>query len=112
MKTAWTEQDGSSKEVIAPLSLIVSAFAPVSDVRGVLTPVLRREADDTLLVLVDLGHDHSPRRIVKAFKIGFGPEQINAAIGSFISCEALEYFLPVRTQNRIARHQVPHVSNQ
>ncbi len=56
MKTTWTGQDGASREVVAPLSLIVTAFAPVSDVRGVLTPVLRREADDTLLVLVDLGH--------------------------------------------------------
>jgi len=55
MKTTWTEPGGGEKEVLAPLSLVVSAFAPVSDVRGVLTPVLRREADDTLLVLVDLG---------------------------------------------------------
>src|SRR5262249_44290188 len=37
MKTAWSE-NGSRKEVVAPLSLIVSAFAPVTDVRGTLTP--------------------------------------------------------------------------
>ena len=46
-------------------------------------------------LLVHLGHDHAPRRIVKAFKIGLGPEQINAAIGSFIRFESLEYFLPI-----------------
>ena len=50
MKTSW---DG--KEVVAPLSLVVSAFAPVGDVRGALTPQLRTDAGDTELVLVDLG---------------------------------------------------------
>ena len=50
MRTAW---DG--KEVVAPLSLIVSAFAPVEDARGTLTPQLRSDAGDTELVLVDLG---------------------------------------------------------
>src|SRR5687767_9345040 len=50
MRTAW---DG--KEVVAPMSLIVSAFAPVADVRGALTPQLRTDVDDTELVLVDLG---------------------------------------------------------
>jgi phosphoribosylformylglycinamidine synthase len=47
MRTAW---DG--KEIVAPLSLIVSAFAPVADVRGALTPQLRTDAGDTELVLV------------------------------------------------------------
>ena len=50
MRTAW---DG--KEVVAPLSLIVSAFAPVEDARGTLTPQLRSDAGDSELVLVDLG---------------------------------------------------------
>src|SRR5690606_31981029 len=53
MKTVW--QDGDEhKEVIAPLSLIVSAFAPVTDVRKTLTPVLKPEFD-TDLILIDLG---------------------------------------------------------
>ncbi|MDH5210425.1 MAG: phosphoribosylformylglycinamidine synthase, partial [Betaproteobacteria bacterium] len=50
MRTAW---DG--KEVVAPVSLVISAFAPVEDVRGTLTPRLRTDAGDTELVLVDLG---------------------------------------------------------
>src|SRR5207302_6813821 len=50
MRTAW-----DAKEVVAPLSLIVSAFAPVEDARGTLTPQLRSDAGDTELVLVDLG---------------------------------------------------------
>ena len=50
MRTAW---DG--KEVVAPLSLVVSAFAPVSDARGTLTPRLRTDAGETELLLIDLG---------------------------------------------------------
>jgi phosphoribosylformylglycinamidine synthase len=54
MKTAWNE-NGSRREVVAPLSLIVSAFAPVADVRGTLTPQLRTDQGDTVLLLADLG---------------------------------------------------------
>jgi phosphoribosylformylglycinamidine synthase len=50
MRTAW-----DSKEVVAPLSLVVSAFALVADARAALTPQLRTDAGDTELVLVDLG---------------------------------------------------------
>jgi len=56
MKTAWKDPDsGESKAVTAPLSLIVSAFAPVTDVRRTLTPQLRLDLGETELVLVDLG---------------------------------------------------------
>ncbi|MDH4191351.1 MAG: phosphoribosylformylglycinamidine synthase, partial [Betaproteobacteria bacterium] len=54
MRTVWRE-DGADKEVVAPLSLIVSAFAPVEDARGTLTPCLCGDAGDTELVLIDLG---------------------------------------------------------
>jgi phosphoribosylformylglycinamidine synthase len=54
MRTVW-EEDGAQKSVTAPLSLIVTAFAKASDVRRVLTPELRRDVPDTVLVLVDLG---------------------------------------------------------
>src|SRR5688572_11874841 len=54
MKTAWSE-NGSRREVVAPLSLVVSAFAPVVDVRGTLTPQLRTDCGDTVLLLADLG---------------------------------------------------------
>jgi phosphoribosylformylglycinamidine synthase len=53
MKTAWA--DGAErKEVVAPVSLIISAFARVRNAAATLTPVLAREAD-TELVLIDLG---------------------------------------------------------
>ena len=41
--------------VVAPVSLVVSAFAPVEDARGTLTPRLRSDAGETELVLIDLG---------------------------------------------------------
>jgi phosphoribosylformylglycinamidine synthase len=53
MKTAWNDH-GEHREVVAPLSLIVSAFAPVRDVRRTLTPVLVND-EGTRLLLVDLG---------------------------------------------------------
>jgi phosphoribosylformylglycinamidine synthase len=54
MKTAW-EDNGAKKQVSAPLSLIISAFATCADVRKTLTPQLRTDCGDTDLVLVDLG---------------------------------------------------------
>ncbi len=54
MKTVWNE-NGEDKSVTAPLSLIITAFTPVSDVRQTLTPQLRTDIDDTGLLLIDLG---------------------------------------------------------
>jgi len=54
MKTVW-QQDSEQREMTAPLSLIISAFAPVSDVRSTLTPRLRTDRGDTDLILIDLG---------------------------------------------------------
>ncbi|WP_196140490.1 phosphoribosylformylglycinamidine synthase [Aliikangiella sp. G2MR2-5] len=53
MRTVWQE-DGEEKSVTAPLSLIVSAFAPVTDIRHSLTPQLNRDIDSRL-ILIDLG---------------------------------------------------------
>jgi phosphoribosylformylglycinamidine synthase len=55
MKTVWQEADGEQRAVTAPLSLIVTAFAPVMDVRKTLTPQLRTDKGETDLILVDLG---------------------------------------------------------
>jgi len=54
MRTAW--KDGTrNKEVVAPLSLIVSAFAPCVDARNTLTPQLQPRDEDSALALIDLG---------------------------------------------------------
>ncbi|PLY13941.1 MAG: phosphoribosylformylglycinamidine synthase [Sedimenticola sp.] len=54
MKTVW-QQDGKDRVMASPLSLIVTGFAPVADVRKTLTPMLQKEAGDTDLLLIDLG---------------------------------------------------------
>ncbi|HSY08488.1 MAG TPA: phosphoribosylformylglycinamidine synthase [Steroidobacteraceae bacterium] len=54
MKTTWREGD-ATRSVVAPLSLIVSAFAPVADVRRTLTPELRVDSGATSLWLIDIG---------------------------------------------------------
>lgn len=54
MKTKWSE-DGVDKSVTSPMSLIVSGFAPVTDIRGTLTPQLRMDKGETDLILIDLG---------------------------------------------------------
>jgi len=53
MRTVWKDGD-TDKAVTSPLSLIVSSFAPVLDVRRTLTPQLKADAD-TALLLIDLG---------------------------------------------------------
>ena len=52
MRTRWDDDTGS-KQITAPVSLIITAFATLSDVRGTLTPQL--QPGDTTLVLIDLG---------------------------------------------------------
>jgi len=52
MRTKW-QDDGKTKQVVAPVSLIVTAFASLADVRGTRTPELARA--DSALILVDLG---------------------------------------------------------
>jgi phosphoribosylformylglycinamidine synthase len=54
MRTQW-QDGGDKKKVTSPVSLIVSAFASLADVRGTLTPQLNATEADTTLVLVDLG---------------------------------------------------------
>ncbi|WP_144391342.1 phosphoribosylformylglycinamidine synthase [Pleionea sediminis] len=54
MRTLW-EDDGQQKSVTAPMSLIISAFAPVLDIRKSMTPQLRTDKGETQLLLIDLG---------------------------------------------------------
>ncbi len=54
MRTVWTD-NGEDKSVTAPTSLIITGFAPVTDVRKTLTPQLRTDKGETDLILLDLG---------------------------------------------------------
>ncbi len=55
MQTVWQDQSQIDHAVAAPLSLIISAFAPVVDIRKTLTPQLRTDKGETDLILIDLG---------------------------------------------------------
>jgi phosphoribosylformylglycinamidine synthase len=54
MRTQWTDK-GQTRKVTSPVSLIITAFASLSDVRGTLTPQLDAQEGDTSLLLIDLG---------------------------------------------------------
>lgn len=54
MKTRWQEE-GVDKSVTSPLSLVITGFAPVQDIRQTLTPQLRMDKGETDLILIDLG---------------------------------------------------------
>jgi phosphoribosylformylglycinamidine synthase len=58
MKTQWSHA-GVAHKVTSPVSLIVSAFASLQDVRGTLTPQLNASITDTSLILIDLGQGQS-----------------------------------------------------
>ncbi|MCU7554951.1 phosphoribosylformylglycinamidine synthase [Alteromonas sp. ASW11-19] len=55
MKTAWQDENNTNKSVTAPLSLVISAFGAVTDIRKTVTPQLRTDRGDTRLLLIDLG---------------------------------------------------------
>ena len=55
MRTAW-EDDGQSKAVTSPMSVVITAFAPVTDVRKTADPQLQTDKGDTALLYVDLGN--------------------------------------------------------
>ncbi|HLF10758.1 MAG TPA: phosphoribosylformylglycinamidine synthase [Gammaproteobacteria bacterium] len=55
MRTVWSDDDGRQRAVTAPVSLIVSAFTPVRDIRRTLTPELQC-IPDTALLLIDLAN--------------------------------------------------------
>jgi phosphoribosylformylglycinamidine synthase len=65
MRTQWEENDspsgsgvGTKHKVTSPVSLIISAFATLADVRGTLTPQLNRDEPDTTLVFIDIAQGH------------------------------------------------------
>ncbi len=55
MRTVWKSSDGKDNKIVAPLSLIVSAFAPVKDVKKTVTPEFK-DCNGSRLILIDLGN--------------------------------------------------------
>ncbi|KAJ9438827.1 Phosphoribosylformylglycinamidine synthase, partial [Diplonema papillatum] len=61
MKSIWTDEKGTQKKVTAPLSVVITGFAPVTDVRKTWTPDLKRTGEETVLLLVQLGGENKRR---------------------------------------------------
>lgn len=77
MRTRWNDADGAAREVISPVSLVVTAFASIADVRGTLTPQLAGATGaDTTLLLIDLGagRDRLGGSIASVVQGGFGSQ--------------------------------------
>ena len=75
MKTVWREGD-QPRSVVAPVSLIISAFSPVRDVRRTLTPALQMHTGASVLLLVDLsrGRDRlGMSALAQVFGLDGGP---------------------------------------
>jgi phosphoribosylformylglycinamidine synthase len=58
MKTVWRDESGE-QAMTAPVSLIVTGFAPVEDIRRTHTPMLRTDLGETDLILIDIGKGHN-----------------------------------------------------
>ncbi|WP_018693132.1 phosphoribosylformylglycinamidine synthase [Algicola sagamiensis] len=59
MKTTWQDESNQTKDVTSPLSLVISAFGRVKDIRKTVTPQLKTDQGDTQLILIDLGEGKS-----------------------------------------------------
>ncbi|MET0264303.1 MAG: phosphoribosylformylglycinamidine synthase [Duganella sp.] len=101
MRTTWKENGSEgeqSKAVLSPVSLIVSAFAPVYDVRKSLTPQLRTDAGDTSIILVDLGRGKN-RLGASALSLVIG--QLGNEVPDVDSAEDLKgFFAAIQQLNR------------
>jgi phosphoribosylformylglycinamidine synthase len=76
LKTIWRDADGEERRMLAPVSLVVSAFAPVTDARRALTPQIRLNQGASRLLLLDLGagKDRLGGSILAQVNSGFGDE--------------------------------------
>jgi len=87
MQTAWQDGD-ESKKVVAPLSLVITAFAPVTDIRKTLTPQLKTDIESQL-ILIDLGEGKN-RLGATAFAQVFN--QLGSESADVVSSEKLKSF--------------------
>ncbi len=105
MKTKWQE-NGEQKEVTSPLSLIITAFARVEDIRKTVTPQLRTDLGETSLILIDLGNGQNrlgATALAQVYKqLGDKPADVDNAVqlkGFFDAVQTL-----VRNDKLVAYH--------
>jgi len=88
MRTVWSDAD-HERSVTAPVSLVISAFSPVSDIRRTLTPVLSVEQGDSRLLLIDLG---GGRQRLAGSALAQVYNQIGDEVPDLQSCDWLKAF--------------------
>lgn len=91
MKTTWKEGE-ENREVTSPVSLIVSAFSPVTDVRACLTPQLKTELGETALLLIDLGRG---KNRMGASALAQVTRQIGSSVPDVDSADDLKAFFAI-----------------
>ena len=98
MKMGWTDQATKvAKEVTAPLSLVVTAFAPVGNTRKTWTPALQSHSDvgETILLMVDLAMGRKAMggsAVAQVFnQIGNEAPNVRKYVSSEISLPAVPY---------------------
>lgn len=97
MRTTWKDGE-TEKEVMSPVSLIVSAFSPVTDVRGALTPQLDLDAGETALILIDLGRG---KNRMGASALAQVTRQIGSSVPDVDSANDLKaFFVAIQKLNR------------
>ena len=97
MRTTWKDGE-QDKDVMSPVSLIVSAFAPVPDVRGALTPLLNTEVGETVLLLIDLGRG---KNRMGASALAQVTQQIGSIVPDVDSADDLKaFFTVIQKQNK------------
>ncbi|MEH0372403.1 phosphoribosylformylglycinamidine synthase [Vibrio mimicus] len=105
MKTKWQE-NGEQKEVTSPLSLIITAFARVEDIRKTVTPQLRTDLGDSSLVLIDLGNGQNrlgATALAQVYKqLGDKPADVDNAVQLKGFFDALQIL--VRNDKLVAYH--------
>ena len=105
MKTQW-QQDGEQKAVTSPLSLVITAFGRVEDIRKTVTPQLRTDCGDSSLLLIDLGQGQNR---LGASCLAQVYQQLGQEVPDLASPELLQHFFDamqqlVREQQILAYH--------
>ena len=88
MRTAWQDHEGEEKAVTAPMSVVISAFAPVLDVRKTVTPQLQTAGDyqgDLLFLDLALGRQRLGASILAQVYEQLGQEPADLVSGYFES---------------------------
>lgn len=105
MKTKW-EEHGEQKAVTSPLSLVITAFARVDDVRKTVTPQLRTDLGETRLIVIDLGQGQNrmgATALAQVYKqLGDKPADVDSPVllkGFFHAIQSL-----VRDEKLVAYH--------